>query len=118
MRVPIDFTLNFTEKTTLTNFTATGPVVLRKPCKKPVEVVIRRVDGTEQELPTEINCMNAANGTAVIPSSIMVGHITQDGTLLCDWKVQVPEAHPGEMRLNVTTTDGEWGERSALRLVH
>jgi len=85
-------------------------VVLTNPYKKLVEVVkaawvMRRADGTEQELPTEINCLNAANGTAVIPRSIIIGNITQDGMLLCDWKVQVPEAHSGEMRLNVTTAD-------------
>ena len=114
-QVPVDFTLNFTKKSTLTDFTATGPVVLTNPYKKPVEVVkaawvMRRADGTEQELLTEFNCLNAANGTAVIPRSIVIGNITQDGMLLCDWKVQVPEAHFGEMRLNVTTADGEWGD--------
>jgi hypothetical protein len=111
-QVPVDFTLNFTKSSRLTNFTATGPVVLTNSYKKPIEIVraawiMRHADGTEQELPTEINCVSAANGTAVVPRSIMVGNRTQDGTLLCDWKVQVPKAHGGEMRLNVTTADGE-----------
>ena len=118
-QVPVDSTLNFTKKSTLRNFTATRHVVLTNPYKKPVEVVkaawiTRRADGTEQELLTEINCLNAANGTAVIPRSIIIGNITHDGMLQCDWKVQVPEAHSGEMRLNVTTADGEWGKRICL----